>query len=367
MGKKVNILLTAGICAALAAAFACNGLDEAEKTRSEPEFLTAEEAAHRPLYNNLTDELKADYTALYRGICSFQKEIGLPHRLNGTEYSTLYKLIEKQESALFYLDSTYYFADKMEEAKIAYREDSPEVCDKMIDELDEKVREITAAAPAGDDFAKALYIHDYIVKNCNYNLQDRPYDTTSYGCLVEGEALCEGYAKAFDLLAKELDLPCVLVTGMDKNRENHAWNQVKIGGDWYNVDVTWDDMDSEQVMRHTYFLCSDSDFLLTHTAETDDFLPFECSATKNNYYVKKDLFVRDSAESERIVRRELAANSNPIELKFADNDLYQEFKNTYIDGEKIFGIMAENLQESRSFTINVTDDAEENCLSIWLK
>ena len=83
--------------------------------------------------------------------------------------------------------------------------------------------------------------------------------------------------------------------------------------------------------------------------------------------MKKDLLIRDSAEAERIIRKELASDSNPIELKFADNSLYQDFKNTYIDGEKIFEIMSENLQESRSFTISVTDDEEENCLSIWLK
>ena len=59
---------------------------------------------------------------------------------------------------------------------------------------------------------------------------------------MEGEALCEGYAKAFDLLAKELDLPSVLVTGVDDSNGNHAWNQVKINGDWYNTDVTWENL-----------------------------------------------------------------------------------------------------------------------------
>lgn len=367
MGKTGRLLITAAVCAAVVAAFACKRLDEAEKTLDELQFLTADEAVQRPLYNKLTDEQKADYTAVYRGICGFQQEIELPHRLKGPEYAMLYKLIEKQESELFYLDSTYYIAEEMKKAKIAYREDSPELCGEMKKELDEKVREIIAGAPAGDDFAKALYIHDYIIKNCNYNLEERRFSSTSYGCLVEGEALCEGYAKAFDLLAKELGLPSVLVTGVDDSNGNHAWNQVKINGDWYNTDVTWDDMDSEQVMRHTYFLCSDSDFLVTHTADADDLLPYECTETKNNYYVKKDIFIRDWAEAERIVRKELASNSNPIELKFADNSLYQDFKNTYIDGEKIFEIMTENLQESRSFTINVTDDTEENCLSIWLK
>ena len=117
MGKKVKLLLTAAVCAAVVAAFACKRLGEAEKPLDELQFLTADEAAQRPLYNELTDKQKADYTAVYRGICGFQEEIELPHRLKGPEYAMLYKLIEKQESELFYLDSTYYIAEELKKAK----------------------------------------------------------------------------------------------------------------------------------------------------------------------------------------------------------------------------------------------------------
>ena len=53
-----------------------------------------------------------------------------------------------------------------------------------------------------DDYEKALYIHDYIVNKCRYleESDNTEYESTAYGCLVEGVANCEGYAKAFNIM-----------------------------------------------------------------------------------------------------------------------------------------------------------------------
>lgn len=53
--------------------------------------------------------------------------------------------------------------------------------------------------------------------------------------------VCEGYARALKLICDELEIPCVLVSGMGEN-ENHMWNYVKLeNGYWYAMDVTWND------------------------------------------------------------------------------------------------------------------------------
>lgn len=98
---------------------------------------------------------------------------------------------------------------------------------------------------------KVKYVHDQLVQNTSYRLENtcQPENTghirTAYGALVKGESLCEGYSRAFKAVMDRLGIPCVLVQGgfqvtTDKI-EPHMWNYVQIGSEWYGVDTTMDD------------------------------------------------------------------------------------------------------------------------------
>ena len=88
-----------------------------------------------------------------------------------------------------------------------------------------------------------LYFHDSIILECNYD------DTakncySAYGCLVEGKAVCEGYAKAMQILCSKAGIKCIPVAGKAYDGgavQPHLWNKVMIDGEWTNVDLTWDD------------------------------------------------------------------------------------------------------------------------------
>ena len=79
---------------------------------------------------------------------------------------------------------------------------------------------------------------------CSYNSGAvsvyQPMSCEAYGALVEGSAICEGYAKAFKLLCNRAGIACEIVGGT-VNGEAHMWNYVQIGGDYYLVDATFDD------------------------------------------------------------------------------------------------------------------------------
>ena len=99
-----------------------------------------------------------------------------------------------------------------------------------------------------NDFKKVVAAHDYIVRNCVYNLVGIEEDTlteddfSAYGVFVKGEAVCEGYAKAFNMLMDIADIDCIMVTGtIGEDEIPHAWNMVKLDDSWYHVDVTYDD------------------------------------------------------------------------------------------------------------------------------
>lgn len=335
----------------------------------EPQYLTAEEAAQRPVYSQLTEKEKAVYTALYRGICAQDTEIPLPYEVENRVYSKLYFLLEKQESSLFYIDSTYYTAEKLRTAKIIMRNEDELGYAVMAEKLERRADEILSGLPENaDDYDKALWIHDSIIKECTYEIGTDGYNATAYGCLAEGKAHCEGYAKAFDYLAKKAGLQSIVVTGTTDDGSNHAWNQVKINGSWYNADVTWDDSDIENYENYAYFLCNDDDFSETHLADNEYFTPFECKSDADNYYVRNNLLADSLDIAEEILRREIAADAEKVKLKFTDSTIYTDFRDEYIEGEEIFGIIMDYkaVKAGESISIRLRENEKELCMTIYL-
>ena len=134
-------------------------------------------------------------------------------------------------------------------------------------ELEAAVGKALGAVPSeADDVTKALRLHDYIVGNCEYDMESKnrhdqsPLARTAYSALVRGKAVCEGYAMAYRYLLSRVGIESEEVLS---DSMNHCWNYVRLGENWYHVDVTWDDPvyqgrkpDDGQISRE-YFLLSD--------------------------------------------------------------------------------------------------------------
>lgn len=110
----------------------------------------------------------------------------------------------------------------------------------------ENIRDNILQNATGNTYEDIKMVHDYLINNIEYDRsisKDNIYNI--YGALVNGESVCEGYARSFKYLMDNLDIPCTLVIGKginaDGNTENHAWNYVELEGTWYAVDCTWDD------------------------------------------------------------------------------------------------------------------------------
>ncbi len=96
-------------------------------------------------------------------------------------------------------------------------------------------------------YEKVKSIHDSLIEHVEYDGVFL-YSHEAVGALVYGKAVCEGYAKAFKLICDREKIPNVLVIGTgvtpDGREEDHMWNYVQMeDGNWYAVDVTWDDQD----------------------------------------------------------------------------------------------------------------------------
>lgn len=98
------------------------------------------------------------------------------------------------------------------------------------------------------DLEKETAIYSWIVNQVDYDWshQDRRKETpresfTPYGGLVKRKAVCLGYATTFQLLCDLAGVECITVVGASfYSEEDHGWNMVRLDGDWYCVDATWD-------------------------------------------------------------------------------------------------------------------------------
>ena len=136
---------------------------------------------------------------------------------------------------------------------------------------------IIAGVPNGTDAEKLLYLHDWLVTHCEYDVSlftmGSSERTDAYAALVEGCAVCEGYAKAYKLLCDMARLECEFVNSGDLN---HAWNVVQVKEDGienahYYIDCTWDDpvneangLTAEMTCSHEYFLLCKEEFMTSH-------------------------------------------------------------------------------------------------------
>lgn len=111
--------------------------------------------------------------------------------------------------------------------------------------LNEKADEILAGMPDGTDYAKSLYLHDYLIWHTSYMFSVTPDgrftwdDQTAYGALVNGEAICNGFSQAYALLLRRAGLRATTVHGFGRG-ESHAWVMHEIDGECVYSDPTWD-------------------------------------------------------------------------------------------------------------------------------
>ena len=116
------------------------------------------------------------------------------------------------------------------------------------------------------EYETELALHDWLMAHGKYDDRSRdnvahigrPNNTDPYGMLVNGYGICLGFATTFQLLMDLADIECITVVGAAyDSTADHAWNMVKLDGEWYCVDVTWnnsyEDAGGSAKATHKYF------------------------------------------------------------------------------------------------------------------
>ncbi|MBR6403254.1 MAG: hypothetical protein IKS48_07705 [Eubacterium sp.] len=200
-----------------------------------------------------------------------------------------------------------------------------EVCEKILKNL---------IKSGMSDYEKELAIHDYIVDNCSYGLSKEKDDSeySAYGVLINHKAVCSGYASAMNLLLNCAGVDSEVISGKafslnssDKKIENHAWNLVRIDGEWYHLDATWDDPVGESdALSHEFFNIPDSIMKKTHTWDVSKYR--KCSHMEYNYYKYKGAYISDLTSLENYLKVQIMNGQDKVDcvlnnLDIDENDL----------------------------------------------
>lgn len=182
-------------------------------------------------------------------------------RIDESQIHMVVSAFRNENPEVFWLANRYRYVYRGDTTTVRlYSYVSAEECGKMTEELNLVRQEIFAGLQGEmSELDRELYLFDSLASRCSYDTEAASNGEnwkayTQYGALVDGKAVCEGYARAMQSLLSCAGLESTLVSGTSKGML-HMWNLVKIDGDWYHLDATWNDSDS--LVSYKYFNVTD--------------------------------------------------------------------------------------------------------------
>ena len=307
--------------------------------KSETENLSqSNEITSDTVYSELAEKINCyNNTVIFQGSVSTQ------------DISDAVKRLQNRRPDIFWLNgySITYDSYRTEISFNILNNYSPDELQAMYNEIQQKAENIISMIPQNStEYDKILFIHDYIINNTEYDKngaesKENGIWGNAYGCLIQKKAVCQGYAEAFTYLMNRLGIESGICVG-DSVRGRHAWNYVKSDGNYYWIDVTWDDPENElysvSQIRHSNFMIDDSMLMRTRTPDKKQFFLPVCSSLENNYFVRNGgYFTEYNIES---IGNYMSRNEEKreVEMMFANETLYNTAVTSLFENEEIWKV-----------------------------
>lgn len=141
----------------------------------------------------------------------------------------------------------------------------------------------------GTEYEMALYLHDWLLDQLEYDYSLKW--SMAESALTRGLGTCQAYESAY---AKLLSASGIENAEIRDTYDGHTWNAVKLDGEWYQVDCTWDDTSDnfygDLDQRHLYFCLTDELMVIAHPGHekiyTTDGYVTRSTNLENNFFVR---------------------------------------------------------------------------------
>ena len=241
----------------------------------------------RYYYGQLSRPLQGVYDALLGGFCALAPAIRVP-LLAPEELADVYLRLKLDEPLVFYVSGyRYRYARGAEHMEILpdYLFDKNTIRTQQ-QAVQARITRLTRPLAGKTDAEKELAVHDFILQNVRYDKLKKPYSHEILGPMTQGVGVCEGIAKTVKALCDALGLWCIVAlceANPEKGiRYRHTWNVVRLNGQYYHVDATFDNSLQRGAPRYDYLNLDDSHIFRDHEPLV---LPIpSCTDAKGFYY-----------------------------------------------------------------------------------
>ena len=248
-----------------------NGRKEAEKEKETQEESVQEEPEIPEIQDGFLYEGAFEYAAqslseaemtwyldMKQAMGSFSEDIRLNRAAleagcDEEDIDRIFQCVLNDHPELFYVEgysyTRYTRGDKITSIVFSgtYSIDR-ETAESRRSEIEAAAAEILSGVDEdADQYTKVKYVYDTIIRKTDYD-PSAPDNQNIYSVFVGNRSVCQGYAKATQYLLNRLGVECTLVLGtvetgggegIPAQQEGHAWNLVRVDGEYYYVDATW--------------------------------------------------------------------------------------------------------------------------------
>lgn len=286
-------------------------------------------------YNTLDSNKKAAYDAMLTAIKAHSDKFSMPDgvKISGDEYVELYQLIYDFEYSIFDLDVNIRYTSSANTGNVVSAQLSYLYTAEQVEDMQEKVdaaadKIISELWDGMSEYEIVKFFYDKLASEVEYN-ENAENLRDIYGALVEKSTVCGGYARAFSYLCSKVGIETITMLG-DFNETPHMWNMVRIGGNWYHVDVTSGNTANTEFpyIRYDYFCVTDDIINKYHVLYDQPFDYPEASSEKYNYFVYNNLVASDVPEAAALIADEIikasAAKIPAVQFACADDKTFED-------------------------------------------
>ena len=272
-------------------------------------------------YTKMTKQQQAAYHVIMQGANALADEFQIP-RIESAELYDVFFRLRLDHPEIFWMTGYKY----------KYYQDSPNlifVPEYLFDKnkirehqkaLGARVDKLVRTAMKFSEWDKEKYVHDFICENIRYDKLKKPYSHEIIGPLGHGVGVCEGIAKSVKVLCDALGVWCIIaICGNNPEKGikyRHTWNIVRINGQYYHLDATFDNTLGKNEggltsIRYDYFNLDDKNIFRDHEPLIAPAPP--CPDGNHFYYREKKL---SFTKLEDVYKRALQAAKKGREFTF---------------------------------------------------